>query len=128
MHGLINLVAPVFSIRTLVHVLFPAFRVVLLLPLLVGLMSPRIVYSSVGSFDDVESPEPTTSTFLLPPGIGSQPSAGLSGVSATNGEGSKYGTFRTTRSNLQLSTPVTRAATPSPSSAPTDTKVSRMYI
>ncbi|KJA27744.1 hypothetical protein HYPSUDRAFT_130746 [Hypholoma sublateritium FD-334 SS-4] len=113
---------PVFSIRTLVHVLFPAFRIVLLLPLLVGLLSPRVIYSSVGSFDDVESPEPTTSTFLLPPGIGSQPSAGLSGVSAINGEGSKYGTFRTTRSNLQTSTPVTRAATPSPSTAPTDAK------
>ncbi|KAF9484487.1 hypothetical protein BDN70DRAFT_989577 [Pholiota conissans] len=111
---------PIFSIRNLIHVVFPAFRVILLLPLLVGLVTPRIIYSSVGSFDDIESPEPTTSTFLLPPGAGAHSSVGLSGL---NGEGSKYGTFHPTRSNLQASAPVTRPATPAPSTAPTDTKV-----
>lgn len=108
--------------------MFPAFRAILLLPLLVGLMTPRTVYNSVEPIDDIESPQPTTSTFLLPPGTSvQQSSAGLSGVSALH-EGSKYGTFRTTRSNLQASAPATRAATPSPSTAPTDTKVLRLYI
>ncbi|KAF8972932.1 hypothetical protein BDZ97DRAFT_1778410 [Flammula alnicola] len=114
-------VPPVFSIRTLVHIIFPAFRVVLFLPLLAGLMSPRVTYNSVESFDDVETPEPTTSTFLLPPAAGVRPSAGMAGVSGLNAESSKYGTFRATRSNLPRSTPATRAATPAPSTGP-DTK------
>lgn len=115
--------APTSSVRSLIHVVLPAFRVLLLLPLLVGLITPRTVYSSVESFDDIETPEPTTSTFLLPPGSGVHASAGLSGVSGHHGEGSKYGTFRPTRSNLQASAPGTRPATPAPSTAPTDTKV-----
>lgn len=109
------------------HVIFPAFRAVLLLPLLVGLASPRVTYSRIESFDDVEQPEVTASTFLLPPGAGAQPSAGLAGVSL-NGETSKYGTFRPTRSNLQASVPVTRAATPAPSTNGIDTKVCNTLV
>ncbi|KAF8160969.1 hypothetical protein B0H34DRAFT_698907 [Crassisporium funariophilum] len=109
---------PIYSIRTLAHVLFPAFRVLLLLPLVTGLISPRITYSSVQSYDDIEEPVPTVSSFLLPPDLGVHSSSGLSSGSGVTGESSKYGTFRTTRSNLQRSAPATRAATPVPSTGP----------
>ncbi|PPQ89526.1 hypothetical protein CVT25_012198 [Psilocybe cyanescens] len=114
--------APVLTVRTLVHVIFPALRVLLLAPLLAGLVTPRITYSSVQTYDDVETPavEPTVSTFLLAPDSGSQPSTGLAAVTGT-GDSSKYGTFRNNRSTLQASAPTTRAATPAPSTGP-DTK------
>ena len=117
----IYLSVPRFSIHALIHVVFPAFRALLLLPLLVGLISPRVTYSSVRIGDDVESPEATASTFLLPPTV-AHSSTGLSVTSGLNGESSKYGTFHTTRSNLQGSVPATRATTPAPSTGP-DTKV-----
>ncbi|KAF8894942.1 hypothetical protein CPB84DRAFT_1816097 [Gymnopilus junonius] len=109
-----------FSIRSLVHLVFPAFRVLLLCPLLLGLSSPRIAYSSLHTYDNVETSEaePTVSTFLLPP----ESSTGRLGtVTAGNAESSKYGTFRVPRSTLQASAPVTRATTPAPSTGP-DTK------
>ncbi len=108
--------AHVFSIRSLVHIALPAFRVLLLLPLLAALASPRVVYSSAETYPNVEEPAPTVSSFLLPHDAVPQSSTGL------NGESSKYGTFRVTRPNLQASAPVTRAATPVPSSGP-DVKV-----
>ncbi|KAH9485276.1 ATP-binding cassette sub-family B member 6, mitochondrial [Psilocybe cubensis] len=113
---------PVFTIRTLVHVVFPALRVLLLAPLLAGLVTPRITYSSVQNYDDIETPavEPTVSTFLLAPESGPQSSTGLTAVPGP-GENSKYGTFRNNRSTLQASVPTTRAATPAPSTGP-DTK------
>lgn len=118
--------APTLSIRTLIHVLFPALRVLLLAPLLMGLVAPRIVYSSVQTYDDIESPTldpiPTASTFLLPPQSDAQSSTGLTSVPGHNIENSKYGTFRPIRSTLQASAPTTRAATPAPSTAP-DNKV-----
>jgi len=114
----------VFSIRSLVHIAFPAFRVLLLLPLLAALASPRIVYSSAETYSDVEEPAPTVSSFLLPRDAVPQSSTGLN-APTINGEGSKYGTFRVTRPNSQGSAPVTRAATPVPSSGP-DVKVTRL--
>lgn len=116
---------PRFSIHALIHVVFPAFRALLLLLLLVGLISPRVTYNPVRGDNDVESPEATASTFLLPPNV-AHSSAGLSVASGFNGELSKYGTFHTTRSNLQGSVPATRATTPAPSTGP-DTKVSFIY-
>ncbi|KAF4620663.1 hypothetical protein D9613_000572 [Agrocybe pediades] len=108
---------PLFSVRTTIHVILPAFRVLLLALLLVGLITPRVTYSSIQSYDDLETTdvEPTDSSFLLPPSAAAQPSEGLAPVSGHNGESSKYGTFRTTRSTLQSSAPATRAATPAPS-------------
>lgn len=115
---------PRFSIHALIHVVFPAFRALLLLPLLVGLISPRVTYNPVRGDDNVESLEATASTFLLPPTAHS--SVGLGVASGLNGESSKYGTFHTTRSNLQGSVPATRATTPAPSTGP-DTKVRFVY-
>lgn len=105
----------------------PAFRVLLLLPLLAGLMSPRVTYTPIQSYEDIEQPIPTDSSFLLPPNSGAQPSTGLSPVSGPAEENSKYGTFRTARSDLQPSTPVTRAATPALSTS-ADLKVQSNYI
>ncbi|KAF8054164.1 mitochondrial half-size ABC transporter [Lyophyllum atratum] len=101
-------------IATLLHFAFPVIRVLLLVPLLAALLLPRTVYSTVQSDEDVEAPTPTASSFLLPQEVTSQ-STGLSGLS---GDASKYGTFQTTRLNLQRSAPTTRAATPAPSTAP----------
>ncbi|KDR75386.1 hypothetical protein GALMADRAFT_552695 [Galerina marginata CBS 339.88] len=115
-------IPPPFSIRSLIHLVFPAFRVLLLSPLLLGLVSPRVTYNSVQTYNDLETSEvePTVSTFLLSSENTPSSSTGLAAIS--NGEGSKYGTFRTTRSNLQASAPATRAATPAPSTGP-DPKV-----
>ncbi|KAJ2937028.1 hypothetical protein H1R20_g54, partial [Candolleomyces eurysporus] len=101
-------------LQNLLHLGIPAFRVLLLIPLLGSLLSPRVVYTPVPTDDDIHIAQPTASSFLLPPEAGQQNTSSLSGI---NGDGSKYGTFRTTRSNLQ-SVPQTRAATPVPSTAP----------
>ncbi|KAF5326125.1 hypothetical protein D9611_000133 [Ephemerocybe angulata] len=97
-------------LQTLLHLGFPALRVLLLVPLLASLLSPRTVYQPVQSpDDDIHIAQPTASSFLLPPEAGQQQSSSLS----INGDGSKYGTFRP-RNNVQ-SVPQTRAATPVPS-------------
>ena len=119
--------APTYSVSTLIHAIAPAFRVLLLLPLVAGLLSPRTTYSPILSYDDIEQPVPTDSCLLLPPHSGAQPSTGLSAVSVPAEENTKYGTFRTPLSVLQPSTPVTRAATPVPSSS-ADFKVGRQDI
>ena len=99
-----------FSIRSLLHIVYPAFRIILLLPLLVALASPRVSYVPVESTDEEA---PTDTSLLLPAGEGAAPSTGLSPVSA---EASKYGTFRTSRSALTTSSgPTTRTPTPAPS-------------
>ncbi|KAJ7594717.1 mitochondrial half-size ABC transporter [Mycena floridula] len=100
------------STRLLLHIAFPALRILLLLPLLACLCYPRVVYTSVHS--DSEEATPTASSFLLPPDVGSAPSGGLLPVPNIT-ESSKYGTFRPGRSILQQSTPNTRAPTPTPS-------------
>jgi hypothetical protein len=108
---------PIYSITTLIHAIAPAFRVLLLLPLLAGLMSPFITYVPATSYDDIEQPIPTDSSFLLPPHAGVQPSTGLSVVSGPAEESSKYGTFRTVNTDLQPSASATRVATPVPSTS-----------
>lgn len=110
------------SLTTLLHFAFPILRILLLLPLLASLFTPRTVYTSVNSDGNVETPIPTASSFLLPPDSISQPSNGLSSVSNLTNDARKYGTFRSTWSNPQRSAPTTRAATPAPSTAP-DAKV-----
>ena len=108
--------APIYSIGTLIHAIAPAFRVLLLLPLLAGLLSPFITYAPTTSYDDIEQPTPTDSSFLLPPHSGVQPSTGLS-VSGPAEENGKYGTFRTANTDLQPSASATRVATPVPSTS-----------
>ncbi|KAG5646274.1 hypothetical protein DXG03_003870 [Asterophora parasitica] len=102
-------------VPTILHFAFPAFRALLLVPLLFALVFPRTVYTTVDLNEDVEAPTPTASSFLIPQDAANSQSTGLSGLP---GDVSKYGTFRTTRSNLQRSAPTTRAATPAPSTAP----------
>ena len=119
--------APIYSISTLIHAIAPAFRVLFLLPLLAGLMSPFIAYTPTTSYDDIEQPIPTDSSFLLPPHSGVQPSTGLSVVSGPVDENSKYGTFRTANTDLQPSASATRVATPVPSTS-ADLRVWRNYI
>lgn len=108
---------PLYSVGTLslIHAIAPAFRVLLLLPLLAGLMSPCITYGPSTSYNDIEQPTPTDSSFLIPTHSGVQPSAGLSVVSGPAQENGKYGTFRTTHTDLQPSASATRVATPVPS-------------
>ncbi|KAH9924903.1 uncharacterized protein B0H18DRAFT_1010688 [Fomitopsis serialis] len=82
-----------FSIESLLHFVFPAFRVLVLN----GDHSSR-----------------SETSLLLPAEEGAAPSTGLAPVSAENG---KYGTFRpTARSTLHASGPTTRTHTPAPSS------------
>ena len=119
--------APTNPIRTLIHAIAPALRVLLLLPLLAGLMSPFIAYAPTTSYDDIEQPIPTDSSFLLPPHSGVQPSTGLSVVSVPAEENSKYGTFRTANTDLQPSASATRVATPVPSTS-ADLRVRRNDI
>ncbi|GLB37259.1 putative ABC transporter [Lyophyllum shimeji] len=101
-------------LTALLHFVFPVLRALLLLPLLAALIFPRTVYDTVQSDEDAEAPAATASSFLLPRGVAQQ-STGIPGLP---NDASKYGTFRTTRSNLQRSAPTTRAATPAPSTAP----------
>ncbi|KAL6308193.1 hypothetical protein BKA93DRAFT_726289 [Sparassis latifolia] len=108
-------VAKPFSVQQLLHFALPAFRVLLLAPLLVALLCPRVAYLPV---HDGEEAVPTASSLLLPPQEGVPTSTNLSAVSA---ETSKYGTFengRPTRSMLQASSPTTRTHTPAPSIPP----------
>ncbi|KZT04683.1 uncharacterized protein LAESUDRAFT_744261 [Laetiporus sulphureus 93-53] len=102
------------SIRLLLHLAFPAFRVVLLVPLLAALFFPRVTYVAVHDSDEEAQAE---TDLLLPQSVGAAPSTGLSPVSA---EMSKYGTFRSTaRSTIQASGPTTRSHTPAPSAVQT---------
>ncbi|KAF9467267.1 hypothetical protein BDZ94DRAFT_1287702 [Collybia nuda] len=98
-------------VQDLLHLVFPTFRVLLLVPLFGAVLLPRTVYTTIQS-DGVETPIPTSSSFLLPTDAGAQPSTGLSAVPGM--DVSKYGTFHVTRSNLQRSAPTTRPPTPSP--------------
>jgi hypothetical protein len=102
------------TIPALLHLVFPALRVLLLVPLFFGLVLPRIVYTPVNTEDDTGSYDPTDSTFLLPAGD-APPSTGLSSVPGLSGEASKYGTFRSAHPAVPPSGPVTRAHTPAPS-------------
>lgn len=105
----LSLSAPL-KISLILHVAFPAFRVLLLVPLLGALFFPRVSYVPVNA-DDESAPGETS--LLLPADDTATPSTGLSPVTA---EMSKYGTFRpTARSTLHASGPTTRSHTPAPS-------------
>ncbi|EPT00005.1 hypothetical protein FOMPIDRAFT_129886 [Fomitopsis schrenkii] len=99
------------SIESLLHFVFPTFRVLVLAPLFLALVFPRVAYVPVQNGDE---PSRSETSLLLPAEEGDAPSTGLSNVSA---ESSKYGTFRpTARSRLHASQPTTRTPTPAPSS------------
>ncbi|KAJ6495556.1 mitochondrial half-size ABC transporter [Mycena vitilis] len=91
-----------------IAIIFPAFRVLAGIILVSALASPRIVYKAI-SQDETEEPTASDASFLLPP-----PSTGLSPLSALPADASKYGTFRTPRSGLAQSNPVTRGTSPVP--------------
>ncbi|KAH9858534.1 hypothetical protein C2E23DRAFT_908588 [Lenzites betulinus] len=93
----------------LLHLAFPSFRVLLLVPLFSALLFPRVSYVPVEAIDE-ETPSDTS--LLLPAQDAAAPSSGLSPFSA---EASKYGTFRSGRSVGQSSGPTTRTHTPAPS-------------
>ncbi|KAF8629157.1 hypothetical protein AX17_005742 [Amanita inopinata Kibby_2008] len=99
-------------IRGLLHLAFPVFRVLLLASLFGSLLCPRLIYRAVDAQDDLDV-VPTTSSFLI------RSEQGIHTPTRSDiGDTSKYGTFRSTRSNLQRSAPTTRAATPAPSTGP----------
>ncbi|KAI9068369.1 hypothetical protein FKP32DRAFT_1587767 [Trametes sanguinea] len=98
-----------FSTVYLLHLAFPAFRVLLLVPLFFALLFPRIAYVPVETADEEA---PTDTSLLLPVQDAAATSAGLSPLSA---EASKYGTFRSGRSVGASSGPTTRTHTPAPS-------------
>lgn len=96
------------TIPAILHIAFPAFRILLLLPLFFALHYPRVEFSPSENAGERET-QPTASTFLVAP----QPiraSAGLNPLS------SKYGTF-SDRSPAPSSNPSTRAPTPVPQHA-----------
>jgi ATP-binding cassette subfamily B (MDR/TAP) protein 6 len=98
----------------ILHIVFPALRVLLLVPLLFTLTFPRVVYIPIDTDDITEALAPTASSFLLP--AGEVPSStGLSPVPGLSGEASKYGTFRSAHPAIPTSGPTTRAHTPVPS-------------
>jgi ATP-binding cassette subfamily B (MDR/TAP) protein 6 len=96
------------SLFKLLHFVFPVFRVILLLPLLVSLLTPRIVYTPVHAESGAEAPMDTSP---LPAEGASQDSTGLLAVPVPS-EQVKYGTFLSSHSALQHSVPTTRAPTP----------------
>jgi hypothetical protein len=112
------------SIPALLHFAIPAFRVLLLVPLFIGLIFPRVVYTPVNTRDDTDS---TDSTFLLPAGGVPPPSTGLSSVPGLSGEASKYGTFQSAHPAIPPSGPVTRAHTPVPSHGRDKVCITRSY-
>ncbi|KAJ4494046.1 hypothetical protein C8J55DRAFT_500474 [Lentinula edodes] len=101
------------SIVMLLHLAFPIFRVILVVPLLTSLLTPRVVYTSVHAESGSEELS-TDSSLLLPASAAPQASTGLLAVPVPS-ENAKYGTFQPSYSALLQSTPTTRAATPAPS-------------
>ncbi|KIK67026.1 hypothetical protein GYMLUDRAFT_92865 [Collybiopsis luxurians FD-317 M1] len=91
------------SVFLLLHFAFPVFRVILLLPLLVSLLTPRVVYTSVHPESEVEE-VPTETSLLV--SASSQASTGLLAVPVPSDQ-AKYGTFPPTQSAS-----TTRAPTP----------------
>jgi hypothetical protein len=89
---------------------FVATRVLVLVPLLFVLVNPRVSYVPVISD---EAPATASTSLLLPPGTGAEPSTGLSALAAK--DGGAYGTFNN-NSAANGSGPTTRATTPVPTS------------
>ncbi|KAI0315234.1 hypothetical protein OF83DRAFT_1062505 [Amylostereum chailletii] len=97
------------SLSSLLHLVFPVFRVLLLVPLFFALITPLVSYTAI----EASEAEPTSTSLLLPPESGATPSTGL----ATTANGNKYGTFRSNvsaHSQTTASGP-TRPHTPDPS-------------
>ena len=115
------------SIPALLHLVFPAFRVLLLVPLFFGLICPRVIYIPADTGDDTDGYDPTDSTFLLPAGGAPPASTGLSSVPGLSGEASKYGTFQSAHPAIPPSGPVTRAQTPVPSHGHDKVYITRPY-
>ncbi|KAJ3574661.1 hypothetical protein NP233_g1629 [Leucocoprinus birnbaumii] len=81
---------PRIPLQESLHFAFPAFRVLLLIPLLASLSSPRVVYTSVET-ETSNSALATDTTFLLPPGASRLSTASSPTVVP---EAGKYGTFQ----------------------------------
>ncbi|KAF9652999.1 hypothetical protein BDM02DRAFT_3088177 [Thelephora ganbajun] len=95
------------TIPTVLHIAFPAFRILLLIPLFFALHYPRAEFAPVENAEERET-QPTASSFLIAP----QPIRASAGLSLS----AKYGTF-SDRSLAPSSTPSTRAPTPVPQHA-----------
>lgn len=113
------------TIQTLLHLVFPAFRVLLLVPLFFALVLPRVVYTPLDADDDDVSPN--ASSFLLPAG-NAPPSTGLSAVPGLSAEATKYGTFRSAHPAIPPSGATTRAHTPVPSTRRDKVRIIRTYL
>lgn len=99
------------NVVSLVHLVFPAFRVLVEVPLLFALGNPRVSYSPALNSEE----EATDSTHLLQ--TSDSTAVASTGLSLAP-EASKYGTFRTGRSLApSVSNPTTRTPTPAPSTA-----------
>ena len=98
-----------------------------MIPLLVALHSPRVVYTTVLSDETTQAAESTSTTSLLQPNSQLHASTGLSPVSGKAGDLSKYGTFRAARPTPPGSNPLTRSTTPALSNIP-DRKVCRIVL
>ncbi|TFK54285.1 hypothetical protein OE88DRAFT_1675841 [Heliocybe sulcata] len=96
------------NLPALLHLAFPALRVLFLVPLLFTLLYPRVVYTPASLGENAQIVAPNASSLLLSAEEGASPSTGLSPVAAKT---SQYGTFRSTVS----SGPTTRTNTPAPS-------------
>ncbi|KAJ3819599.1 mitochondrial half-size ABC transporter [Lentinula raphanica] len=96
------------SLVMLLHFAFPVSRIILLIPLLTSLLTPRVVYTSILAEGGAEDITTETSGLLSDT---PQPSTGLLAAPVPSNP-TKYGTFRPSRSTLQQSTPTTRAPTP----------------
>lgn len=96
------------TIPAVLHIAFPAFRILLLVPLFVALHYPRVEFAPAENAEERET-HPSASSFLIAPQP-IQASAGLNPLS------SKYGTF-SDRSLAASSNPSTRAPTPVPQHA-----------
>ncbi|KAF8267679.1 hypothetical protein EI94DRAFT_1729904 [Lactarius quietus] len=98
-----------YDIETLLHFIFPVFRILLLFPLFIALINPLVTYTSITSSEAFEG-EPVATTLLLPPEDGVNASTGLAVGAAA---GIKYGTFHSTASAATtVSVPATRPQTP----------------
>ncbi|KIY66216.1 mitochondrial half-size ABC transporter [Cylindrobasidium torrendii FP15055 ss-10] len=108
-------------LQVILHFLIPVARVLVLLPLLITVLSPRVVYTPVAQAENGHGHEATESSFLLPPSAAQNASTGLLAVPGLS-ESTKYGTFRQGRPVSQASSSNTRPSSPAPSHSTTGPK------
>lgn len=96
------------TVPAVLHIAFPAFRILLLIPLFFALHYPRVEFAPIENAEERET-QPTASSFLITP----QPIRASTGLNALS---AKYGTF-SDRSLAPSSNPSTRAPTPVPQHA-----------